>query len=217
MATRETSASEHLLSNRSGIIHYIKRKNCSENHTPRYSRSKHTSKYYNAKQAVEVFRNQKLCFDPGTGYKYSTFGFSLLGSAIEGGSGTSYANWVRDTDQDTTWHVFLATGHRHAQGVRSARPYSEGQYSPAIQHGNCREVVGSPVFSTWPNSPTLYFRAVCSTIQAACGRPWLETLPMAMVSSTRLITARSGMKARMRIAEHCFTCIPGQPIVWALC
>ena len=86
----------HLLSNRSGIIHYTQRKNCYQNPSPRYARSKHSSEYYNAKQAVEVFRNQKLCFDPGTGYKYSTFGFSLLGSAIEGGSGTSYANWIRD-------------------------------------------------------------------------------------------------------------------------
>jgi CubicO group peptidase (beta-lactamase class C family) len=86
----------HLLSNRSGIIHYTQRKNCYENHSPGYARSKHTSRYYNARQGVEVFRDQKLCFDPGTGYKYSTFGFSLLASAIEGGSGTSYANWIRD-------------------------------------------------------------------------------------------------------------------------
>ena len=49
---------KHLLSNRSGIIHYTQRKNCYQNHSPRYARSKHTSKYYNAKQAVEVFRNQ---------------------------------------------------------------------------------------------------------------------------------------------------------------
>jgi len=87
---------KHLLSNRSGIIHYTKKKNCYGNHSPGYSRSKHISKYYNAKQGVEVFRNQKLCFAPGTSYKYSTFGFNLLGSAIEGGSGTSYATWVRD-------------------------------------------------------------------------------------------------------------------------
>lgn len=86
----------HLLSNRSGIIHYTSRKNCYENHSPGYSRSKHVSKYYNAKQGVDVFRNQKLCFDPGTSYKYSTFGYSLLGSAIEGGTGSSYAAWVRD-------------------------------------------------------------------------------------------------------------------------
>lgn len=87
---------KHLLSNRSGIIHYTQRKNCYENHSPGYSRSKHISKYYNAKQGVEVFKNQRLCFDPGTSYKYSTFGYNLLGSAIEGGSGISYAAWVKD-------------------------------------------------------------------------------------------------------------------------
>jgi len=87
---------KHLLSNRSGIIHYKKKKNCPDNKAPGYSRSKHPSYAYNAEQAVEVFRNQKLCFEPGTRYKYSTFGYSLLGSAIEGGSGTSYAAWVRD-------------------------------------------------------------------------------------------------------------------------
>lgn len=90
---------KHLLSNRSGIIHYTKKKNCHDNRSPAYSRSRHVSRYYNAKQGVEVFRNQKLCFDPGTSYKYSTFGFSLLGSAIEGGSGASYATWVRDKIQ----------------------------------------------------------------------------------------------------------------------
>ncbi|MGB5279078.1 MAG: serine hydrolase domain-containing protein [Gammaproteobacteria bacterium] len=86
----------HLLSNRSGIIHYTQKKNCYQNRSPDYSRHRHTSKYYNAKQGVAVFGDQRLCFDPGTNYKYSTFGYSLLGSAIEGGSSTSYAAWVRD-------------------------------------------------------------------------------------------------------------------------
>lgn len=86
----------HLLSNRSGIIHYTNKKYCHANRSPDYARSRHSGKYYNAKQAVDVFKNQKLCFDPGTRYKYSTFGYSLLGSAIEGGSETSYATWVND-------------------------------------------------------------------------------------------------------------------------
>ena len=86
----------HLLSNRSGIIHYKKKKHCRDNRSPDYSRRKHSSKFYNAKQAVDVFRSQKLCFDPGTGYKYSTFGYSLLGSAIEGASGAHYAAWIND-------------------------------------------------------------------------------------------------------------------------
>ncbi len=87
---------KHLLSNRSGIIHYTEKKHCPDNRSPGYARNEHTSYSYNAKQGVEVFKNQRLCFDPGTGYKYSTFGFSLLGSAIEGGSGTNYAAWVND-------------------------------------------------------------------------------------------------------------------------
>ena len=86
----------HLLSNRAGIIHYKKKKHCRDNRSPDYARRKHTSTLYNAKQGVDVFRNQKLCFDPGTAYKYSTFGYSLLGSAIEGGSGIPYAAWVND-------------------------------------------------------------------------------------------------------------------------
>lgn len=87
---------KHLLANRSGIIHYTNKKGCFENDSPNYHRDRHTSKYYNARQAVEVFIDQKLCFDPGTSYSYSTFGFSLLGSAIEGASGKSYPTWVKE-------------------------------------------------------------------------------------------------------------------------
>ena len=85
----------HLLSHRSGIAHYRKTKGCFENPHPDFDRRKHPDKLFNAPQSVAVFRDQKLCFDPGTSYRYSTFGYSLLASAIEGGAGTSYANWVR--------------------------------------------------------------------------------------------------------------------------
>ncbi|UCB55382.1 MAG: serine hydrolase [Thiotrichales bacterium] len=84
----------HLLSNRSGVIHYKKKKHCPDNRKPRYHRGRHSSKYYDAEQAVNVFKHEPLCFDPGSHYKYSTFGYSLLGAAIEGASGTSYANWI---------------------------------------------------------------------------------------------------------------------------
>ncbi|MCW8962582.1 MAG: beta-lactamase family protein [Gammaproteobacteria bacterium] len=85
---------KHLLSNRSGITHYWMEEGCYGNLSPDFERKKHRQITYNARQAVEVFKDQDLCFSPGTGYKYSTFGFSLLGSAIEGASGVSYAGWV---------------------------------------------------------------------------------------------------------------------------
>lgn len=86
----------HLLSNRSGIIHYTDKKSCFENRLPNYHRARHPDKHYNTRHAVEVFMDQPLCFDPGSSYLYSTFGFSLLGSAIEGGSGKSYHAWVNE-------------------------------------------------------------------------------------------------------------------------
>jgi CubicO group peptidase (beta-lactamase class C family) len=86
---------KHLLSHRSGIVHYRKTKGCFENPYPDFNRRRHPDKLFNAPQSVAVFKDQKLCFDPGESYRYSTFGYSLLGAAIEGRAGTSYANWVR--------------------------------------------------------------------------------------------------------------------------
>lgn len=121
----------HLLSNRSGIIHYTKKKNCYQNRSPGYFRNKHISKYFNAKQAVDVFRNQKLCFDPGTRYKYTTFGYSLLGAAIEGGSGTSYAYWVSDKIKRPLGMYSL----RQATGTRKGFD-QEGHTLKAVYAGN---------------------------------------------------------------------------------
>ncbi|NNJ98443.1 MAG: beta-lactamase family protein [Gammaproteobacteria bacterium] len=89
----------HLLSNRSGIIHYKNKKHCRDNRSPNYERDRHTSKFYHAEQGVDVFERQPLCFPPGTDFKYSTFGFSLLGAAVEGASGQSYASWVSSNIQ----------------------------------------------------------------------------------------------------------------------
>ena len=114
-----------LLSHRAGIIHYRKKKRCPGNKKPRYDRYRHTSKYYNARQAVDVFAQQPLCFPPGSAFKYSTFGYSLLGAAIEGGSGTSYANWVYETIGRplSMYSLRQATGNslgfdRHCHGLR---------------------------------------------------------------------------------------------------
>ena len=85
---------KHLLSHRAGIIHYRKQGNCPDNPRPDFDRNQHHSKYYNAYQGVKVFSKQRLCFNPGSRYKYSTFGYSLLGAAIEGASGMSYDSWI---------------------------------------------------------------------------------------------------------------------------
>ena len=85
-----------LLSHRAGIIHYRTKAGCFDNPWPDYSLSRYRSRYYDARQSVDIFRGQPLCFDPGTSFKYSTFGYSLLAAVIEGASGKSYAAWIND-------------------------------------------------------------------------------------------------------------------------
>ena len=85
-----------LLSHRAGIIHYRTNAGCFDNPWPDYRLSRYRSHYYNARQSVDIFIDQPLCFTPGASYKYSTFGYSLLAAAIEGATGKSYADWIND-------------------------------------------------------------------------------------------------------------------------
>jgi len=85
-----------LLSHRAGIIHYRTKAGCPDNPWPDYSLSRYNSRDYNARLSVDIFSDQPLCFTPGTGFKYSTFGYSLLAAAIEGATGKSYAAWIND-------------------------------------------------------------------------------------------------------------------------
>ena len=85
-----------LLSHRAGIIHYRTKEGCFDNPWPDYRLSRYNSRYYNARQSVDTFSDQPLCFEPGTSFKYSTFGYNLLAAVIEGVTGKSYADWVND-------------------------------------------------------------------------------------------------------------------------
>jgi len=58
------------------------------------------TRYSTVKSSLEIFKNDDLLHRPGEAYKYSTYGYSILGCAIEGASGKSYAAYMRD-------HIFL--------------------------------------------------------------------------------------------------------------
>lgn len=53
--------------------------------------------------SLDVFKNDNLVAQPGTEYHYSSPGYTILGCAIEGASGTSYASFVRE-------HIFAPAG-----------------------------------------------------------------------------------------------------------
>ncbi len=72
-----------LLNHTAGIRNYYRRE---------FDDTKH---YSTIKDAVGIVSNDTLAYMPGTKYRYTTFGYNLLGSIIENVSGQSYAEYVR--------------------------------------------------------------------------------------------------------------------------
>ena len=86
-----------VLGHLSGIRHYGK---------PGESAGK--THYFELQDSLALFKDDPLLHEPGTKYLYSTYGYSLLGCAIEGASGTTYEAFVRD-------RVFARAGMAHSR------------------------------------------------------------------------------------------------------
>lgn len=74
-----------LLGHLAGVRHY---KNDVE-----YGSTRH---YKSVVEGLEMFKDDPLLFEPGTKYSYTTHGFAVLGCAVEGASGMSFEDYVRD-------------------------------------------------------------------------------------------------------------------------
>ncbi|HEX9983485.1 MAG TPA: serine hydrolase domain-containing protein [Thermoanaerobaculia bacterium] len=48
------------------------------------------------RESVAIFQDWDLVVEPGTQYRYSSYGYNLLGAVIEGASGRSYGDYMRD-------------------------------------------------------------------------------------------------------------------------
>lgn len=62
-----------------------------------------TRHYASLTEGLELFKDDPLAFEPGTRTLYSTFGYNLLGCAVEGASGQSFPDYLRE-------HVFGPAG-----------------------------------------------------------------------------------------------------------
>ncbi|MCI0339301.1 MAG: beta-lactamase family protein [Acidobacteria bacterium] len=62
-----------------------------------------TAAYYTIVDSMALFKDEPLLHEPGTKFNYTTFGYSVLGCAIEGASGMSYEDYMRQ-------HVFQSAG-----------------------------------------------------------------------------------------------------------
>jgi serine beta-lactamase-like protein LACTB len=73
----------HLASHQSGIRHYAG------------TEALNTRHYQSVTDSLRVFARDPLLFPPGSDFSYSSYGFNLLGAALEGATGTSYADVLR--------------------------------------------------------------------------------------------------------------------------
>jgi CubicO group peptidase (beta-lactamase class C family) len=78
-------SARQLLGHQGGIPHYVNR-----------AVEQHFTRRMDSREAVEVFAGFDLVAEPGTRFSYSSYGYILLGAAIEQASGKSYADYMRD-------------------------------------------------------------------------------------------------------------------------
>jgi CubicO group peptidase (beta-lactamase class C family) len=77
--------------------------------------------------ALETFKDDDLVARPGTQYRYSSPGYTILGCAIEGASGTSYATFVRE-------HIFAPAGMTNTmpEDARAPSPSGTAYFSQGL-------------------------------------------------------------------------------------
>jgi CubicO group peptidase (beta-lactamase class C family) len=66
-----------------------------------------TRHYASVVDSLDFFKSDPLEFEPGTKYEYSTFGYSILGCAVEGASGMKFVPYLQE-------RIFGPAGMAHA-------------------------------------------------------------------------------------------------------
>lgn len=128
-----------ILSHQSGIRHYK---------LPGESRG---ARHFNGiETSLSIFKDDALLHEPGAKFSYTTYGYSVLGCAIEGASGESYGVYLRD-------HVFKPAGmastrldDQRAIIADRARGYESlmGQIVNAWPHDTSMKIPGGGLVST---------------------------------------------------------------------
>lgn len=80
----------NLLCHQGGVRHYKHR-----------GESSGTRHYASIADSLQLFKDDPLLFRPGTRYSYTTYGFSLLGRAVETASGKSFREYIQENIFDT--------------------------------------------------------------------------------------------------------------------
>lgn len=104
-----------LLAHLSGIRNY------------RRGEGERTHHYDSLTDALSIFKDDPLDFEPGTRYGYTTFGYTLLGAVIEGAAGMSFMDYLRE-------RVVKPAGMQHTQAddIYAIIPHRARGYTPLV-------------------------------------------------------------------------------------
>jgi serine beta-lactamase-like protein LACTB, mitochondrial len=89
--------SRELLGHLGGVRHYNEKE-----------RVEYTTHFDSVASGLSVFKDDPLIAEPGTQFHYSSFGYNLLGCVVEGASGQSFADYIRQ-------NIFVPAGMDHMQ------------------------------------------------------------------------------------------------------
>jgi len=73
--------------------------------------------YENMVEALSEFKHRPLSFSPGTGYEYTTYGYTILGAIIEKVTQQSYTEYMKA-------NIFLPAGMNHTTVEKTDMEYS---------------------------------------------------------------------------------------------
>jgi CubicO group peptidase (beta-lactamase class C family) len=81
---RATVTTRQLAGHIAGMRHY------------REGEMRSTTRYASLEDGLAIFAEDTLLFEPGTDYRYSTYGWNLISVVIEGASGQDYRSYMRE-------------------------------------------------------------------------------------------------------------------------
>jgi CubicO group peptidase (beta-lactamase class C family) len=86
-----------LLGHLGGVRHYTKP-----------GESSGTTHYFTIEESLKIFKDDPLLHEPGSKFHYTTYGYSVLGCAIEGAAGMGYEDYMQE-------NVFKPAGMAHTR------------------------------------------------------------------------------------------------------
>jgi CubicO group peptidase (beta-lactamase class C family) len=110
-----------------------------------------TRHYNSISEAVGAFKDDPLVVEPETKYSYSTPGYTLLGCAIEGASGMSYLDYLREYIFQTAGMARTRADDVYAIIPNRARGYRKtqaGEIQNAPLHDTSVKIPGGGLVST---------------------------------------------------------------------